>query len=337
MKRTVSFSRQTRNIFFHILTACNLTCKHCYINRDQHGSNSLSLSTITAWLRALSDPQHAPNLIFLGGEPTLHPDLAQAVKNAANLGYDSITIDTNGFLFNDILDRVTPADVGTFSFSLDGSNPDTNDHIRGEGSFAACVSGIAAAKKRGFSTSLIYTVSGENIADLQEMVSLLGGLEIDRFFIQVIGLRGRSVHSIQNHVDTAALQVSGEDWLDMVPAIAMKIAALGIPVVYPKVYLLPEELFECAGRVADNYFIFPNGRVYRCPLCEDFPINSLTFQENRLVSTPSINENDLFDLTVPEGCVMNKIIQPGNILYQEDGRPKYKIACCMLKEEIICM
>lgn len=295
----------------------------------------MSLSTIAAWLQALSDPQQASNLIFLGGEPTLHPDLAQAVMIARDLGYDAITIDTNGYLFNDILDKVTPADVGTFSFSLDGSNPDINDRIRGTGSFAACVAGIAAAKKRGFSTSLIYTVSSENVADLKEMVSLLGKLEIDRFFIQVIGLRGRSVSSSQKRVDPAALQVAGEDWLDMVPDIARKIAAMGIPVVYPKVYLLPEALFECAGRVADNYFVFPNGRVYRCPLCEDFPINSLIFEDNRLVTTPSINENDLFDLTVPEGCVMNKIIQPGNILYLADGRPRYKIACCMLKEEII--
>ena len=88
MKRTVSFSRQTRNIFFHILTACNLTCKYCYINPTQHGSKALSLSTIAAWLQALSDPQQASNLIFLGGEPTLHPDLAQAVMIARDLGYD---------------------------------------------------------------------------------------------------------------------------------------------------------------------------------------------------------------------------------------------------------
>ena len=266
----------------------------------------------------------------------MHPDLADAVKIARNLTYDSITIDTNGYLFNDILDRVTPAEVDTFSFSLDGSSPDTNDRIRGEGSFSACVAGVAAAKKRGFGTSLIYTVSSENIRDLQGMVSLLRHMEIDRFFIQVIGLRGRPANSIQKSIDKAALQVSGGDWLGMVPVIAMEIAAMGIPVVYPKVYLLPDELFECAGLVADNYFIFPNGRVYRCPLCEDFPVNSLAFQDNRLVPTPSINEKDLFDLTVPEGCVMNKLIQPGNILYQEDGTPRYKIACCLLKEEIAC-
>ena len=35
------------------------------------------------------------------------------------------------------------------------------------------------------------------------------------------------------------------------------IAELGIKVTYPKVFLGPDEKFECAGVVAENYFIFP--------------------------------------------------------------------------------
>ena len=31
---------------------------------------------------------------------------------------------------------------------------------------------------------------------------------------------------------------------------------------------------------------------------------------------------------------MNKTIQPENLSYGSNGTPKYKIACCMLKEEI---
>ena len=35
--RTVAFSRNSANVFFHILTRCNLKCRHCYINPEQHG------------------------------------------------------------------------------------------------------------------------------------------------------------------------------------------------------------------------------------------------------------------------------------------------------------
>jgi MoaA/NifB/PqqE/SkfB family radical SAM enzyme len=176
---------------------------------------------------------------------------------------------------------------------------------------------------------LIYTVSTQNIHELEKMAPLLKELGIRRFFIQVIGIRGKSAQTRQEK-----LQVSRTQWLNTIPEISRKIARLGIIVTYPKVFLNPDEPFECAGLVAENYFIFPNGRVYRCPLCEDFPLHSMRLKNNVLVNAPRINENDLFVLNIPEGCVMNRLVQPGNLSYNQDGIPKYKIACCLLKEQI---
>ena len=166
---TVAFSKDSTNLFFHILTKCNLKCRHCYINPDQHGKNTLPLTTIKSWLEIFSRNSNAKNLIFLGGEPTLHPDLAAAVKYARHLGFGSLTIDTNGYLFGDILSKVTPAEVDYFSFSLDGATRETNDRIRGEGSFDTCLDGIREANSRGFATSMIYTVSSSNIHELENV------------------------------------------------------------------------------------------------------------------------------------------------------------------------
>ncbi|MDH3356439.1 MAG: radical SAM protein [Desulfobacteraceae bacterium] len=329
MKKTVAFSKNATNVFFHILTDCNLKCRHCYINKKQHGKNTLPLETINAWLSVFASKNKEANVIFLGGEPTLHPNLPEAVNKAKSLGYSSITIDTNGYLFHDILSRVSPDVIDYFSFSLDGTTRETNDMIRGKGSFDTCIQGIKNAVLKGFSTSLIYTVSTKNIHELDKIAPLLKDLKINRFFIQVIGIRGKSAGSRKDK-----LQVSRKDWLKIVPDAAQKIARLGIIVTYPKVFLSLEEPFECAGLVADNYFIFPNGRVYRCPLCEDYPLHSSVFKDNVLANTPRINENDFFTLNIPEGCVMNKLFQPDNLSYNPNGTCKYKIACCMLKEEI---
>ena len=334
LPQTVAFSRNSANVFFHILTRCNLQCRHCYINPDQHGQLTLPISTIQAWLEAFSENSHTKNLIFLGGEPTLHPELPAAIRLARQMGFGSITVDTNGYLFNDILKKVTPGEVDTFSFSLDGATRETNDRIRGKGSFETCVAGIRRAVSTGFNTSLIYTVSGANINELEQMVPLLRDLGIGRFFIQVIGLRGRSAGHESDTAPDSLFQVTRNKWLDTIPRIARIIAESGITVTYPKVFLNLDEKFECAGLVADNYFIFPNGRVYRCPLCEDFPIHSLAFEENQLVPSARLNESDFFQLNIPEGCVMNKLIQPHNLSYRQDGTPEYKIACCLLKEEI---
>ncbi len=333
MRKTVSFSRHSANVFFHILTRCNLRCRHCYINPDQHGRNTLDIDTIERWLMLFAQRHPAANLIFLGGEPTLHPDLPQAVKHARRLGYASVTIDTNGYLFNDILERVTPDEVDFFSFSLDGPEPSVNDPLRGEGSFAQCAQGIAAAKRRGFAVSLIYTVSRANIDHLHRMPDLLADLVVDRFFIQVIGVRGQWTDDAQRLESLG--QVDRQTWLAVIPRVAEAAARRGITVTFPKVFLEPDEPFECAGTVADNYFIFPNGRVYRCPLCEDYPLHSLKLRDDRLVEAPKINESDLFPLLIPEGCVMNRIIQPRNLpACGANGEPSYKIACCMLKEEL---
>ncbi len=328
-RKTVAFTQKAVNVFFHILTQCNLHCRHCYINPDQHGRQHLSIGTIKAWLALFADHSKAANVIFLGGEPTLHPGLAPAVRHARRLGYQSVTIDTNGYLFNSILDKVTPSEVDFFSFSLDGPTAAINDPIRGEGSYRACIEGMAAARAKDFNISLIYTVSSANIDALPQILPLLKKMGVARFFMQVIGIRGRCAASER---DTG--QVTRERWKQIVPPLAHEVAQAGIVTVYPKVFLDANEAFECAGLVADNYFIFPNGRVYRCPLCEDYDLHAHQIVENRLVPQPPINESDLFALTIPEGCVMNRLIQPDNLRYTPAGTPAYQIACCLLKQEV---
>ncbi|PQP33402.1 radical SAM protein, partial [Desulfobacteraceae bacterium SEEP-SAG9] len=85
--------------------------------------------TIESWLRVFAEGTRAANVIFLGGEPTLHPELPSAIQKARRIGFNSITIDTNGYLFNDILSKVGPDDVDYFNFSLDGATKNLNDAI----------------------------------------------------------------------------------------------------------------------------------------------------------------------------------------------------------------
>lgn len=342
--RTVGFQPGERNIFFHILTSCNLACKHCYINKEQHGTNMLSLETIKSWLDifAISRPpdqnagkENGSNLILLGGEPSLHPDLAGVIAYAKQLGF-SVTVDSNGYLFHDLLNRTSPEQLDYLSFSLDGPEPAVNDPIRGEGVFQVCTENLKKGVAKGFNVSLIYTVSSRNIDHLHKMVPLLAKWGVKRFFIQVIGLRGQTA-SGEATGDNGAdrWQVSYDKWMDIVPRVAQDVARAGIHVLYPKVYLEQDEQFECAGLVAQNYFIFPNGRVYRCPLCEDYPINQLNITDNRLVRNRGLLEDKFFHLHIPEGCVMNKLLQPDNIHYDEKGNPLHRISCCLLKQEVV--
>jgi MoaA/NifB/PqqE/SkfB family radical SAM enzyme len=327
--KTVGFKPGERNVFFHILTACNLACKHCYINKSQHGSAQLTIEQIESWMRIFADPGKKSNLIFLGGEPTLHKDLPYAIEKAKGLGFN-VTVDTNGYLFHDLLEKTTPELLDYLSFSLDGPDVAVNDLIRGDGVFKTCVANLKKAVRLGFNVSVIYTVSRKNISHLHRMVDLLVELNVKKFFIQVIGLRGNSAITEGDEVS----QVSRQEWLDTIPAVAEKAAKHGIHVTYPKVFLESAEVFECAGNVAENYFIFPNGRVYQCPLCEDHSIHSYEICDDKLVKVDGLREDSFFKLDIAEGCVMNKLLQPDNIEYDSAGKPIHRISCCLLKQEI---
>ena len=327
--KTVGFKHGERNVFFHILTACNLSCRHCYINPKEHGTETVTRENLEKWLKLFRDDIKETNVIFLGGEPTMHPDLPHAIRFAKKLGYSSVTVDTNGFLFHDFLAKIKNSDLDFLSFSLDGPTPAINDMLRGDGVFEICTANLEAAVASGFNVSLIYTVSRHNIEHLHEMVPLLTRWGVKRFYIQVIGIRGKTALN-----DTDRWQLTPGEWLAKIPAVAAEAATHGITVIFPKVYLEPGEIFECAGRVAENYFIFPNGRVYQCPLCEDYPVNGFRITENQLITNSGITETRLFSLDIPEGCVINKLLQPENINYDDAGKPLYKISCCLLKQEL---
>lgn len=328
LPETIAFSRGERNIFFHILTACNLACRHCYINPEQHGRGLVDLETAERWLRLFFAPARRNNLVILGGEPTLHPDLAAMVKAARAQGYASVTIDTNGYCCHDILERIAP-DEAVLSFSLDGPDAAVNDPIRGAGSFAVCTANLRRAVDRGFAVSVITTVSRMNIGAVHRMPALLADAGVRRFFIQVIGLRGRAAAGGEEE-----LQLTPDEWLTTVPDVARNAAALGLEVIWPKVFLAPQEPFECAGQVAENFFIFPNGRVYRCPLCEDYPVNALEVAQDQLQARAGLTEDRFFTLSIPEGCVMAKLLQPDNIPRDEAGRPLARISCVLLKQRL---
>lgn len=288
------------------------------------------------WIELFARPEQKSNMIFLGGEPTLHPDLVHGIAKAKACGF-AVTVDSNGYLFHDLLDHTTPELLDYLSFSLDGPDAAVNDPIRGQGSFAVCTTNLRKAVARGFAVSVIYTVSSMNIEHLPRMVALLGDLGVRRFFIQVIGLRGKPAQDgvlAKLEDGSSKWQVSPEQWLRIVPAVARQAAEQGIHVTYPKVFLDESEPFECAGVVADNFFIFPNGRVYRCPLCEDYPIHACRIENDILLHNEGLTEDRFFALNIAEGCVMNKLLQPDTISYDTSGRPQHRISCCLLKQEI---
>jgi molybdenum cofactor biosynthesis enzyme MoaA len=101
-----------------------------------------------------SVPLGVKEYYFTGGEPFLNPDMSDILIET--LRYGPATVLTNGTVLKDEwLARLRAAeDASLYSLeirvSIDGFSPETNDPIRGEGTFARALKGIQKLARHGF-------------------------------------------------------------------------------------------------------------------------------------------------------------------------------------------
>ena len=136
-------------------TLCNLTCHHCFIScspkNDAFGF--LSLGEVKRRLEE-SVPLGVKEYYFTGGEPFLNPEMTAILIET--LRYGPATVLTNGTVLKDewlIELRAAEADSLyslEFRVSIDGCSPEMNDPVRGVGTFARAMRGVAKLVEHGF-------------------------------------------------------------------------------------------------------------------------------------------------------------------------------------------
>ena len=135
-------------------TRCNLSCSHCFISCSPHNDlfGFLSLDDVRSVL-VESIEWGVREYYFTGGEPFLNPDLVEMLVTA--LGYGPVTVLTNATVLKDewLLRLRAAEEQGPFSLeyrvSIDGPDPQTNDPIRGEGTFERAIRGVEQLVRHG--------------------------------------------------------------------------------------------------------------------------------------------------------------------------------------------
>lgn len=128
-------------------TLCNLTCHHCFISCGPKNRTFgfLSLADVEQRLEE-SIPMGVKEYYFTGGEPFLNPDMVAIL--CKTLQYGPATVLTNGTVFKDewleTLRDVESNSIYSLEFrvSIDGFSAETNNPIRGEGTFDRAIRGV---------------------------------------------------------------------------------------------------------------------------------------------------------------------------------------------------
>ena len=136
-------------------TICNLRCDHCFIScaPDNHAFGFLTLEEVEGWLER-SEAWGVKEYYVTGGEPFMHRDLPEMLE--AMLVRGPATVLTNGTLLRErVLARLARAEAASrysleVRVSIDGPSPETNDPIRGEGTFERAMDGVRMLLDHGF-------------------------------------------------------------------------------------------------------------------------------------------------------------------------------------------
>ncbi len=135
-------------------TLCNLTCHHCFISCSpkNHTFGFLALEDVRRRLEE-SVALGVKEYYFTGGEPFLNPDMVPILVET--LRYGPATVLTNGTVLKDewlvTLARAEAESLYSLEFrvSIDGFSPEMNDPIRGDGTFARALRGVAKLVAHG--------------------------------------------------------------------------------------------------------------------------------------------------------------------------------------------
>lgn len=210
-------------------TLCNLACRHCFISCGPKNDTQpfMTVEQVSASLseaRALGVKEY----YFTGGEPFLHPEILPLID--MTLAQGPLSILTNGVLIDGAMAQALRArfDASPYSLdlrvSLDGTTAETNDPIRGRGTFDEILGGVRALAEVGLNPVLTVTEvdDGEGPAARAAFRALLADVGLPKprlkylapFRIGREARRGRGYESYEvlpselRDEDEAALQCS---------------------------------------------------------------------------------------------------------------------------------
>jgi MoaA/NifB/PqqE/SkfB family radical SAM enzyme/SAM-dependent methyltransferase len=164
-----------RELWVQINNACNLSCTHCLVSSGPGGAPGVDPAALHRLLDRARE-LGMERLYVTGGEPFLRKDIFSLARHATEtLGVELIVL-TNATVFagtvREGLQGLSRSAV-KFQVSLDGARPESNDAIRGAGTFARVLDGAKFLADLGFDVSLTTVTTEENLSELALIPSIV--------------------------------------------------------------------------------------------------------------------------------------------------------------------
>lgn len=177
--------------YIEVTSLCNLKCIYCYNSSSLNTKKQLNISELEKCLSYFNEIG-IKEISISGGEPLLYPDLLELLELCSFYEMDVFLV-TNGTLLNSDLVSNIKQYVKFYQLSLDG-NRETNDTLRGLGSYDKAIKGILCLCEAGLSKNvrLRMTISKKNIDSINHVIQLGLDLGLEAVHFSVVRNQGRA-------------------------------------------------------------------------------------------------------------------------------------------------
>jgi len=177
-------------IYWEVTRNCDIACVHCGSPRETwQPDKELTDEEVIGAFRRLAEGIDWKEFKFVsltGGEPFVRPNLINVLSQINALGFDPITIQTNGnYLAKhpEVISRLLEIGVAGLGTNIDGL-PETHDSFRNmKGNFdnaKATIELVVPLKNRIHST-ITTVVSKKNIQELEALRDIVRGINPNRW------------------------------------------------------------------------------------------------------------------------------------------------------------
>lgn len=184
-----------------LTNGCNLSCLHCWPESRSWGTAPpVPAETLKRLIREFAR-LGVEEICLTGGEPLTHPDWFEILSfTCRQPGLTRVRLQTNATLLSD----VDIENLGSIGFkglivqvSLEGATAQTNDLVRGPGSFEQAFRGLKGLAEAGLGRQVVvaYTETRENFSELPRLLGFLDELGIGRLISGTLVLGGRAARS----------------------------------------------------------------------------------------------------------------------------------------------
>ena len=177
-----------------INNSCDENCLFCSIDvkaKDNQRIFSFHLPEIINKLTM--QKQISDSIKITGGEPTLHPKLFEIIRNARNIGFTDICVETNGQNFSNeaFSKKIVEAGANRFFISIHGHTAALHEKLtRTKKSFQKTVQGIKNLKKVGAFVNAHVVINKINYKHIADTVKFLADLDIPLITLSFITISG---------------------------------------------------------------------------------------------------------------------------------------------------